>query len=89
MDGMKKLVVKYQNPAVYMEEFLTMKQEGDKSIRHEFLVTCKCCKDGDRKCGCTAKVSYADDIMNFKLVSGFADSDIKEDALGLEFTKLE
>ena len=30
---MKKLVVKYQNPAVYVEEFLTLKQ-GKESLKH-------------------------------------------------------
>ena len=97
MAEMKKLVVRYQNPAVYVEEFLTIKQEGEESIRHylsrlkgisnrcEFFVTCTCCTKGDREC-CDAKVSYADNITKFKLVSGLADSDIKEDALGLEDT---
>ena len=97
---MKKLVVKYQNPAVYVEEFLTTKQEGGESVRHylsrlkgvtnrcEFVVTCTCCKKENKAC-CDAKVSYADNITKFKLVSGLADSDIKEDALGLEFTTLE
>ena len=53
---MKKLVVKFQNPAVYVEEFLTTKQEGGESVRHfmsrlkgvsnrcEFVATCVCCK---------------------------------------------
>ena len=36
LGDMKKLVVKYQNPAVYVEEFLTTKQEGGESIRHYF-----------------------------------------------------
>ena len=97
---MKKLVVKYQNPAVNVEEFLTTKQEGGKSVRHflsrlkgvssrcEFVVTCVCCKKENKTC-CDAKVSYADNITKFKLVSGLADSDIKEDALGLEVTTLE
>ena len=31
---MKKRVVRYQNPAVYVEEFLRIKQEGEESIRH-------------------------------------------------------
>ena len=31
---MKQLVVKFQNPAVYVEEFLTIKQEGGESVRH-------------------------------------------------------
>ena len=68
---------------------MLIKEEGDENIRHyllrlkglsnrcEFSVTCTCCKGGDRKC-CTTKVSYADDIMKFKLVSGLSDSDIKE-----------
>ena len=34
LDEMKKLVVRYQNPAVYMEQFLTIKQEGDENVRH-------------------------------------------------------
>merc|ERR1711888_16076 len=52
---MKKLLVTYQNPAVYVEEFLTTKQEGGESVRHylsrlkgvrnrcKFFVTCMCC----------------------------------------------
>merc|ERR1712105_340201 len=31
---LKKLVVKFQNPAVHVEEFLTTKQEGGESVRH-------------------------------------------------------
>ena len=70
---MKKLVVRYQNPAVFVEEFLTIKQEGEESIRHylsrlkgisnrcEFFVNCTCCAQGDITC-CDAKVSYADNI---------------------------
>merc|ERR1711895_254984 len=97
---MKKLVVKFQNPAVYVEEFLTTKQEVGESVRHfmsrlkgvsnrcGFDVTCVCCKKDNKTC-CDAKVSYADNITKFKLVSGLADSDIKEDALGLEATTLE
>ena len=58
---MKKLVVRYQNPAVYVEEFLTIKQEGEESIRHylsrlkgisnrcEFFVNCTCCTKGDSR----------------------------------------
>ena len=54
LDEMKKLVVRFQNPAVYVEEFLTMKQEVDENTRHylsrlkgvsnrcEFVVTCTC-----------------------------------------------
>ena len=97
---MNNLVVRYQNPAVYVEEFLSMKQEGDENVRQYlsrlkgvsnrcgFSVTCTCCKDGDKKC-CITKVSYANKITKFKLVSGLSDSDIKEDALGLEVTTLE
>ena len=78
MGEMKKLVVKYQNPAVYVEEFLTTKQEGGESVRHylsrlkgvsnrcEFVVTCTCCKKENKTC-CDAKVSYADNITKFVL----------------------
>ena len=58
------------------------------SNRCGFDVMCVCCKKEDKTC-CDAKVSYADNITRFKLVSGLADSDIKEDALGLEATTLE
>ena len=100
LNEMKKIVVKHQNPAVYVEEFLTTKQEAGEGVRHyysrlkgissrcEFVVTCTCCKKENRTC-CDAKVSYADNITKFKLVSGLADSDIKEDALGLEVTTLD
>ena len=69
----KKLVVKYQNPAVYEEEFLNLKQEDGESVRHylarlkgvlnrcEFSIICKCCKDKGAEC-CSYKVSYADNI---------------------------
>ena len=97
---MKQLVVKFQNPAVYIEEFMTTKQEAGEGVRHfmsrlkglgnrcGFVVMCVCCKKEDKTC-CNAKVSYADNITKFKLVSGLADSDIKEDALGMEATSLE
>ena len=97
---MKQLVVKFQNPAVYVEEFMTIKQEVGESVRNflsrlkgvgnrcGFVVTCVCCKKENKTC-CDAKVSYADDITKYKLVSGLVDSDIKEDALGLEATSLE
>merc|ERR1712055_341122 len=100
LNEMKKIVVKHQNPAVYVEEFLTTKQEAGEGVRHYysrlkgisnrcgFVVTCVCCKKKDKTC-CEAEVSYADNITKFKLVSGLADSDIKEDALGLEVTTLE
>ena len=58
------------------------------SNRCEFTVTCSCCKDSVEEC-CRAKVSYADEITKFKLVSGLSDMDIKEDALGLEASMLE
>ena len=91
---MKQLVVKFQNPAVYVEEFMTIKQEAGEGVRHflsrlkgvgnrcGFVVTCVCCKKENKTC-CDAKVSYAENITKFKLVSGLADSDIKEDALEL------
>ena len=93
LNEMKRIVVKFQNPAIYVEEFLTTKQEAGEGVRHYysrlkgisnrcgFVVTCTCCKKKDKTC-CEAEVSYADNITKFKLVSGLADSDIKEDALG-------
>ena len=52
------------------------------------MVTCTCCKDSaNERCG--VRMSYADEITKFKLVSGLSDADIKEDALDLEVSMLE
>ena len=76
----KKLVVKYQASAVYLEELLNLKQEDGESVRHylarlkgvsnrcEFsAIICKCCKEKGAEC-CSYKVSYADNITKYKLV---------------------
>ena len=34
---MKKPVVRYQNPAVYVEDVLLINEEGDENIRHYLL----------------------------------------------------
>ena len=38
---------------------------------------------------CTKKVSYSDNLIKFKLVSGLLDSEIKEDILGGDDKSLE
>ena len=47
-----------------------------------------CCKDNVEEC-CGAKISYADEIIKLKLVSGLSDMYMKEDALSLEASMLE
>ena len=88
---MEQLAVEFQNPAVYVQEFLDIKQTPDEGIRHflsrlkgvaqhcEFLVDCVC----------KNKVSYSDSLVKFKLVSGLLDSEIKEDILGGDEKSLE
>ena len=50
-------------------------------------VTSRCEFTAD--CTCNQKVSYADHITKYKLLSGLLDGEIKEDALGLEGKMLE
>ena len=91
LEHMKQLAVEYQNPAVYVQEFLDISQQPDEGIRH-FLsrlkgVALHC--DFSVDCVCEKKVSYADHLTKFKLVSGLVDTEIKEDILGGEDKSLE
>ena len=74
-----------------MQKFLDISQLPDEGIRH-FLsrlkrVALHC--DFSVDCMCHKKVSYADSLIKFKLVSGLLDSDIKEDILGAEDKSLK
>jgi len=75
--------VQYQNPAVHVQSFLNTCQHEDENVRH-FLsrlkgIASRC--EFSTKCSCGLTVSYTDNIILFKLVSGLIDEEIKEDIL--------
>ena len=91
---MRELVVRYENPAVQVQTFLSINQHADEGVRH-FLsrlkgvathcnFTIKCDANG-----CGEVVSYADHVIRFKLVSGLSDEEIKEDVLAAGDLDLE
>ena len=91
---MRELVVRYENPAVQVQTFLAINQQADEGVRHflsrlkgvathcDFVVECTAT-------GCEEKVSYADHVIRFKLVSGLVDEEIKEDVLAAGDLTLE
>ena len=80
---MKELAVQYQNPAVYVQEFLAMTQHPDEGVRHYLSrlkgVATHC--NFSLICTCWETVSYANHLTRFKLVAGLVDEVIKEDVL--------
>ena len=90
----KQLAVRYQNPAVHVQEFLGLSQQQDEGVRHyltrlrgtasrcNFVETCSAPD-------CDNEVSYADSIIRFKLIAGLCDSEIKEDILSSEDKSLD
>ena len=88
---MKNLVVRFENPAVHVQTFLAMNQQPDEGIRH-FLarlrgVATHC--EFRVRYSCTQEVSYADNVIRFKLVAGLIAKEIKEDVLGTVNLDLE
>ena len=88
---MKQLSVRYQNPAVHVQEFLGLVQHQDEGVRH-FLtrlrgVAARC--NFTTKCSCNREVSYADSMIRFKMIAGLYDSEIKEDILSSEDKTLD
>ena len=67
---MKNLVVHFENPAVHVQTFLAMSQQLEEEVRH-FLSrlrgTATHC-DLNLKYICGDQVSYADNVIHFKLV---------------------
>ena len=93
LDLMKQLAVRYQNPAVHVQEFLGLVQHQDEGVRH-FLtrlrgVAARC--NFVEKCSCdpSTEVSYADSMIRFKMIAGLYDSEIKEDILSSEDKSLD
>ena len=88
INTIKNLAVRYQNPAVHVQEFLGLNQQPDEGVRH-FLarlrgVATRC--NFEMKCGqgCDGMVSYCDTVIRFKLIAGLSCSDIKEDILSTD-----
>ena len=90
----KQLAVRYQNPAVHVQEFLGLTQQQDEGVRHyltrlrgsasrcNFVEICSAPQ-------CDPEVSYADSIIRFKLIAGLSDAEIKEDVLSAEDKTLD
>ena len=83
IEQMKGLAVRYQNPAVHVQEFLGLSQEQDEGVRH-FLsrlkgVASRC--NFEVRCSCGTTTSFTEVITRFKLIAGLADADIKQDIL--------
>ena len=91
LDIIKQLAVKFQNPAVNVQEFLGMFQQADEGVRHYLSrlrgVASRC--NFEVTCTCGTTVSYSDQVTRFKLIAGLHDIDIKEDILSIEDKALE
>ena len=91
LGNMKQLAVEFQNPAVNVQEFLGMYQQVDEGVRHYISgtrgVASRC--QFEVTCTCGGSVSYGDQVIRFKLISGLQDTDIKEDILSIEDKSLE
>ena len=87
----KQLSVRYQNPAVNVQELLGMSQQQDEGIRSYLSrlkgVASRC--DFFADCECGKKVSYNDKVIRFKLIAGLVDLEIKEDILSMNDETLE
>ena len=90
LDHMKNVAVRYQNPAVFVQKFLSLSQQQDEGVRHyltrlrglasrcNFTVKCE---------PCNTELSYADSVIRFKLIAGLCDEEIKEDVLSSQEDK--
>ena len=91
LDVIKQLAVKYQNPAVNVQEFLSMSQQADEGVRHYLSrlrgVASRC--NFKVACTCGTTVCYSDQVTRFKLIAGLHDIDIKEDILSIEDKTLD
>ena len=83
----KRLAVEMVNTAVYVKEFLEMRQDTEKPVRQfkarkgkslscDFRVTCEACKET-----ITVRASYVDEMVKHKIVTGVDDLDIMQDVL--------
>ena len=94
MKEIKRLAVQKVNVAVHVKEFLNMNQDADEPVRkyHARLrckaLSCEFTTTGEVRCTCgitnRPKISYMDDVIRHKLVTGLADADIMQDVLATE-----
>ena len=87
---MKDIAVRFQNPAVFVQQFLSLSQQQDEGVRHyltrlrglasrcNFTVKCE---------PCNTDLSYSDSVIRFKLIAGLCDDEIKEDILSSQDEK--
>ena len=91
VEHMKGLAVRYQNPAVHVQEFLGLSQQHDEGVRHYLSrlkgVASRC--SFEIKCSCGITNSFTEAITRFKLIAGLADTDIKQDILSKSDMSLE
>ena len=91
VEHMKGLAVRYQNPAVHVQEFLGLSQQHDEGVRHYLSrlkgVASRC--NFEIKCSCGITNSFTEAITRFKLIAGLADTDIKQDILSKSDMSLE
>lgn len=91
VEHMKGLAVRYQNPAVHVQEFLGLSQQHDEGVRHYLSrlkgVASRC--NFEIICGCGITNSFTEAITRFKLIAGLADPDIKQDILSKSDMSLE
>ena len=87
----KQLSVRFQNPAVNVQELLGMSQQQDEGIRSYLSrlrgVASRC--EFFAECSCGTRVSYSDKVIRFKLIAGLVDLEIKEDILSMKDETLE
>ena len=91
VEHMKGLAVRYQNPAVHVQEFLGLSQQHDEGVRHYLSrlkgVASRC--SFEIQCSCGITNSFTEAITRFKLIAGLADTDIKQDILSKSDMSLE
>ena len=83
----KQLAVRYQNPAVQVQEFLLLSQQPDESVRHylpRLWGVAGRCYFVQEYGGCQTDVSYEDSVVRFKLIAGLGDPEINYDILSTE-----
>ena len=87
------LAVKFQNPAVNVQEFLGMYQQGDERVRHYLSrlrgVASRCQFEVTCTYGGSVSVLYGDQVIRFKLIAGLQEIGIKGDILSTEDKSLE
>ena len=87
---MKNIAVRYQNLAVFVQQFLSIFQQQDERVCH-YLTRLRGLASGCNftvRCEpCSRDLSYLDSVIRFKLIAGLCDEKIKEDILSAQEDK--